>query len=68
MTAAYLAPSEVADLLGVSHDTVLRAVARGELPAIRLGARLVRIARTDVDAWLAARAVTPRKRRLRSTA
>ena len=34
---------EVADRLRVSHDTVTRMVDRGELPAIRVSARLVRI-------------------------
>lgn len=62
--SSHLSPVEVAGLLGCSHDTVLRAIARGDLPAIRYG-RLVRIARTDLDAFLAAYAVKP-KRRLRS--
>jgi excisionase family DNA binding protein len=34
---------EVAQELGVSHDTVSRLVARGDLPAIRVSERLVRI-------------------------
>ncbi len=34
---------EVAERLRVSHDTVARMVARGELPAIRVSDRLVRI-------------------------
>ena len=34
---------EVAERLRVSHDTVARMVERGELPAIRVSARLVRI-------------------------
>lgn len=62
----HLSPVEVAALLGCSHDTVLRAIARGDLPAIRYG-RLVRIAARDLDVFLAAHAVKPR-RRLRSTA
>lgn len=35
--------NEVAGRLRVSHDTVSRMVERGELPAIRVSARLVRI-------------------------
>jgi len=34
---------EVAERLRVSHDTVARMIDRGELPAIRVSARLVRI-------------------------
>lgn len=34
---------EVAERLRVSHDTVARMIARGELPAIRVSERLVRI-------------------------
>lgn len=35
--------NEVAERLRVSHDTVSRMIERGELPAIRVSARLVRI-------------------------
>jgi excisionase family DNA binding protein len=65
MTPAYLSTREVAALLGCSDDTVLHAIGRGDLPAIRYG-RLVRIARTDLDAFLVAHAVKT-KRRLRMT-
>jgi excisionase family DNA binding protein len=34
---------EAAERLGVSHDTVSRLVDRGELPAIRVSKRIVRI-------------------------
>jgi excisionase family DNA binding protein len=34
---------EVAERLRVSHDTVSRMIDRGELPAIRVSARLVRV-------------------------
>ena len=34
---------EVADRLRVSHDTVARMIARGDLPAIRVSDRIVRI-------------------------
>lgn len=66
MTAAYLSTREVAALLGCSDDTVLHAIGRGDLPAVRYG-RLVRISRADLDAFLTAHAVKP-KQRLRSTA
>lgn len=34
---------EVAERLRVSHDTVARMIDRGELPAIRVSARIVRV-------------------------
>jgi len=33
--------TEAAEMLGVSRDTVYRLIARGEIPARRLGRRLV---------------------------
>lgn len=50
MTPAYLTPDEAAGLLAVSRRTVLRRVAAGQLPALRVTARKVRIeARALVD-------------------
>jgi excisionase family DNA binding protein len=49
----------VADLLGVSAETVLRWTRRGELPAIRLPGGAVRFREDDLDEWLVERA-TPR--------
>ncbi len=48
----YLTPAEVAHLLACSDDTVHRAVARGDLPAVRYG-RMVRIERAGLEAFLA---------------
>jgi excisionase family DNA binding protein len=39
----YLTTAEVARELRVSNDTVLRLIASGELPALRVSARIVRI-------------------------
>lgn len=47
----YLTTAEVAALLRVSKPTVVKAVARRGLPAVRLG-RVLRFARADVEAWL----------------
>ena len=67
-TAEYLSPADVATVLACSHDSVLRAIDRGDLPALRYG-RLVRIARTDLQAFIAAHTTaTGKRRRLRSTA
>lgn len=56
-----LTPAELALELGLCTDTVLRWRA-GEGPvAIRVGPRSIRYRRTDVDAWIAARADRPTK-------
>lgn len=47
----YLTVAEVAALLRVSKPTVLAAVRKQGLPAVRLG-RVFRFARVDVEAWL----------------
>lgn len=47
----YLTTAEVAALLRVSKPTVVKAVAKQGLPAVKLG-RVLRFARVDVDTWL----------------
>jgi excisionase family DNA binding protein len=54
--------TEAADLLGVSHDTVSRLIDRGELPAIRVSKRIVRIPIPAFDFYASGR--TPTKRRV----
>ena len=54
--------TEAADLLGVSHDTVSRLIERGELPAIRVSKRIVRIPIPAFDFYASGR--TPTKRRI----
>jgi excisionase family DNA binding protein len=46
----------VADLLGVSAETVLRWSRRGQLPAIRLPGGAIRFRQRDLDGWLEERA------------
>jgi len=48
-----LTAREVAELLGVSAETVLRWTRRGELPAIRLPGGAIRYRETELDTWLA---------------
>ncbi|MBA3877080.1 MAG: hypothetical protein C0498_09125 [Anaerolinea sp.] len=43
MAERWYSIKEAAERLGVSHDTVSRLVERGELPAIRVSKRIVRI-------------------------
>jgi excisionase family DNA binding protein len=62
-TTELLTPADVARRCQVSTKTVLRAIQRGRLRACRLGARgSYRIRVDDVEQWIAASAITPRRR------
>src|SRR4051812_17544002 len=50
--SALLTARQVADLLGVSCETVLRWTRRGDLPAIRLPGGALRYRQEDLEAWL----------------
>ena len=56
----YLTTAEVAQELRVSNDTVLRLIASGELPALRVSRRIVRI---PTPAFVAFQAQRVRARR-----
>lgn len=58
----YLTPAEAAAALRVSTDTVLRLVSSGELPALRVSPRVIRIPMPAFDAFQAGR--RPVKRRV----
>jgi excisionase family DNA binding protein len=47
-----LTARQVAELLGVSAETVLRWTRRGLLPAIKLPSGAIRYRPEDLDAWL----------------
>lgn len=72
MTAArtpeYVTAAEAADVMRCSTETVLRAIRRGDLPAVTYG-RLRLIERADFTAFLAAHTTPagqrPRRRHLR---
>jgi excisionase family DNA binding protein len=55
----YLTVAEIAARLKVNPQTVRNWIARGELRAARVGARRVRILRSDLDEFLAATGATP---------
>jgi excisionase family DNA binding protein len=55
----YLTVAEIAARLKVNPQTVRNWITRGELRAVRVGARRVRILRADLDAFLAATGATP---------
>ena len=55
-----LTAREVADLLGVSSETVLRWTRAGTLPAFRLPGGAIRYRESELDAWLEGRATPGR--------
>ena len=58
MTGRLMTARELADVLGVSTETVLRWTRRGELPAIRLPGGAIRYRQDDLDEWLDLRATS----------
>ncbi|MBN1811637.1 MAG: helix-turn-helix domain-containing protein [Anaerolineae bacterium] len=48
----FLTPQEVSDLLQVSVQTVRRWINEEELPAYKVGPRMWRVSKMDLDAWL----------------
>lgn len=49
----YLNTDEVAEIFGVSRETVYRWIKAKTLPARRLGKRMYRISRADIDRFVA---------------
>lgn len=47
------APQQVADLLGLPKSSILAAIERDELPAIRINQRVYRVTATDCAIWWA---------------
>lgn len=58
--ARFLTPSEAATELRVSTDTVLRLISSGELPALRVSPRIIRIPVPAFVAFQAGRRPTRR--------
>jgi excisionase family DNA binding protein len=50
---------DVQAILGIGRTKVYAMIRQGELPVLRVG-RLVRIPRSDFDAWIAKRVEPPR--------
>lgn len=61
MAGRWYSIKEAAARLNVSHDTVSRLIDRGELPAIRVSERLVRIPAPALERYESGLAVTPRR-------
>lgn len=51
MERRYYTPKEVAEILRVSDDAVLDMIRRGDLPALRVSPRLLRIPVAGFDLW-----------------
>jgi excisionase family DNA binding protein len=49
-----LTPREVADILGLSESAVTKRIARGQIPAVRLGARGYRVKHSALQAYIEA--------------
>lgn len=54
----WLSTSAAAGLLGVTPRTLYRFINDGDLPAYRIG-RVIRLQRSDVDAFIDASRITP---------
>ena len=55
-----LTPAEAAEYVGLTEETLLRWRMRGQGPAfLKLGRKVVRYSRADIDAWAEARRVAP---------
>lgn len=61
MAGRYFTISQAADRLEVSHDTVLRLVHAGTLPAVRVSERLYRIPRPALERFESGEQVVRRR-------
>lgn len=62
MDKLYYTPKEVAEALSISDDAVLDLIDRGDLPALRVSPRIIRIPIAAFDLWRSG--VTPKRRRV----
>ena len=59
MMTALIRKPEAADLLGISVRTLEKMIARGALPAYRIGPKTVRLRREDIDDYLESHRAAP---------
>jgi excisionase family DNA binding protein len=59
VSVSLLTAREIAELIGVSSETVLRWTRKGMLPAIRLPGGAIRYREDEFEAWLTVRATAP---------
>ncbi len=55
----WLSPSEVASMLGLGM-TKTYSLLREELPSYRIGRRVIRVHKNDIETWLEIQKTTPR--------
>jgi excisionase family DNA binding protein len=60
VTGQLLTARDLASILAVSTETILRWTRRGDLPAYRLPGGAMRYRDSDLEVWLAERATTGR--------
>lgn len=51
MDRLYYTPHEVAEILAISDDSVLRLIRKGDLPAFRVSPRIIRVPIIAFDRW-----------------
>ena len=61
MARRWYSIKEAAEVLDVSHDTVSRLIQRGDLPAVRVSERIVRILVPALDFYASGRKASPRR-------
>lgn len=52
MSAPYISTTEAAELIGVSPRTIRHYIAQGTLTGYRIGPRILRVSRAEVEALL----------------
>jgi excisionase family DNA binding protein len=57
MTDRLLTTRELAELLGIRPETVLRWTASGRLPGYRISSNALRFRVTEIEGWLASRKI-----------
>lgn len=62
MEKLYYTPREIANALAISDDAVLDLIHRGDLPALRISPRIIRIPIAAFELWRAG--FVPRRRRV----
>ena len=59
-TVIFLTPDDVAERLSITRPTVLRLIRRGELRALRISSRILRISEGAFEEFVAKRQKEPR--------
>ena len=64
MKTTLIKKPEAAEILGVSVRTLGKMIARGALPAYRIGPKMVRLRREDIDEYLETHRAAPMLRKI----